>query len=65
LDTSYVGAGPYKFAFEEATIIVEYIGNDYSISIDVKDEANNTIKTNWIGQMEHTGLDICILNPNS
>jgi hypothetical protein len=65
LDTSYVGAGPYKFAFEEATIIVEYIGNDYSISIDVKDEANNTIKTNWIGQMEYTGLDICILNPNS
>jgi hypothetical protein len=65
LDTSTVIAGPYRYAFEEATVIVEYSGNEYSISIDAKDEANNTYKTDWIGQMEHTGLDICILNPNS
>ena len=65
LNTSSANAGPYKFAFEEATVIVEYIGNDYSISIDAKDDANNTYKTNWIGQMTYTGLDISILNPNS
>ncbi len=65
LDTSAVIAGPYRYAFEEATVIVGYSGNEYSISIDAKDDANNTYKTDWIGQMEHTGLDICILNPNS
>ena len=65
LDTSTVIAGPYRYAFEEATVIVEYSGNEYRISIDAKDVANNTYKTDWIGQMEHTGLDICILNPNS
>ena len=65
LDTSTVTAGPYRYAFEEATLIVGYSGNEYSISIDAKDEANNTFKTNWIGQMEYTGMDICILNPNS